>query len=59
MMTLRDIASLPEDEQPLTRASHDYYRALLRGLPETSLRQLRRTWLAEVQHVWPDALRLH
>jgi hypothetical protein len=53
MMTSRDIELLPEDDQAVTRASYDYYRALLSGAPEDERRRLRRIWLTEIQRRWP------
>jgi hypothetical protein len=56
-MTRQEIDLLPLPERTLTRASHDYYRALLRGAPEPERRRLCRIWLQEVQQRWPEVLR--
>ena len=53
MLTHRDIESLPPDDQAVTRASHEYYRALLSGMPEDERRRLRQIWLTELQRRWP------
>ena len=58
MMTNREINSLPENDQAVTRASHDYYKALLSGLPKDEQRRLRLIWLNEIQRRWPDTLYL-
>lgn len=55
MMTIRDINRLPESERAVTRASYQYYRAVLRGAPDTRRQQLRRLWLGEIQRRWPEA----
>lgn len=57
MMTLRDIEKLPECERIVTRASHQYYRALLQGAPGATRQRLRQLWLGEIQRRWPDAWR--
>jgi len=53
MLTHRDIDSLPLDDRAVTRASHEYYRALLSGMPEDERRRLRQIWLTELQRRWP------
>ena len=53
MLTHRDIESLPPNDQAITRASHEYYRALLSGMPEDERRRLRQIWLIELQRRWP------
>ena len=53
MLTHRDIESLPPDDQAVTRASHEYYQALLSGMPEDERRRLRQIWLTELQRRWP------
>jgi hypothetical protein len=55
-MTRREIDLLPLPERALTQASYDYYRALLRGVPELERRRLCRIWLQEVQQRWPEIL---
>ncbi|MCP5424734.1 MAG: hypothetical protein H6970_06655 [Gammaproteobacteria bacterium] len=54
MMTLHEIDALPPDDRAVTRASHDYYRALLVGAPLGERRRLRQAWLSEIQRRWPD-----
>lgn len=58
MMTQRDIERLPADDQAVTRASHDYYRALLSGVSKDERQRLRRVWLSEIQRRWPGTLNL-
>jgi len=55
MMTIRDIEKLPRGERAVTRASYQYYRALLHGVSEGARQNLRRQWLVELQRRWPDA----
>lgn len=57
MMTIRDINKLPECERAVTRASHQYYRALLHGAPDATRQRLRQLWLVELRRRWPDAWR--
>ncbi|HRF63312.1 MAG TPA: hypothetical protein P5260_13165 [Candidatus Competibacter sp.] len=57
MMTIRDINKLPEGERAITRASYQYYRALLHGAPNATCQRLRQVWLVELQRRWPDAWR--
>jgi hypothetical protein len=57
MMTLRNIEKLPECERAVTRASHQYYRALLQGASDATRQRLRRLWLSEIRRRWPDAWR--
>jgi hypothetical protein len=57
MMTIRDINRLPKSERELTRASYQYYRAVLQGAPDTTRQRLRRLWQGEIQRRWPDACR--
>lgn len=55
MMTIRDIEKLPRGERAVTRASYQYYRALLHGASAGTRQTLRRQWLVELQRRWPDA----
>jgi hypothetical protein len=55
MMTIRDIEKLPEGERAVTRASYQYYRALLQGAPDATRQRLRQLWLGEIRRRWPDA----
>jgi hypothetical protein len=57
MMTIRDIEKLPAGERAVTRASYQYYRALLQGAPDPARQRLRRLWLSEIHRRWPDAWR--
>lgn len=57
MMTIRDINKLPECERAVTRASYQYYRALLHGVPDATRQRLRQLWLVELQRRWPDPWR--
>jgi hypothetical protein len=57
MMTIRDINRLPESERAVTRASYQYYRAVLQGAPDTTCQRLRRLWLGEIRRRWPEACR--
>ncbi|HRD64608.1 MAG TPA: hypothetical protein PKY50_00465 [Candidatus Competibacter sp.] len=57
MMTIRDINRLPECERAVTRASYQYYRAVLHGAPNATRQRLRQLWLVELQRRWPDAWR--
>ncbi|HHW76872.1 MAG TPA: hypothetical protein GX399_07540 [Xanthomonadaceae bacterium] len=57
MMTIRDINKLPECERAITRASYQYYRALLGGAPNVTRQRLRQLWLVELRRRWPDAWR--
>ncbi|NJN45552.1 MAG: hypothetical protein HC808_02605 [Candidatus Competibacteraceae bacterium] len=54
MMTNREIDLLPQGDRAVTQASHDYYRALLVGVPTGERQRLRRAWLHEMQRRWPD-----
>lgn len=54
MMTIRDIEKLPECERAVTRASYQYYRALLHGVPYETRQRLRHRWLVELRRRWPD-----
>jgi hypothetical protein len=56
MMTTREIELLPEAERAITRASHNYYRALLSGAPKNKRQKLRKAWLNEIQRCWPGLL---
>lgn len=56
MMTIRDINKLPECDRAVTRASYEYYRAVLHGAPHEKCQRLRCAWLAEIQRRWPGAL---
>jgi hypothetical protein len=56
MMTTGEIELLPEAERAITRASHNYYRALLSGAPKDKRQKLRRAWLNEIQRCWPGLL---
>jgi hypothetical protein len=56
-MTIRDINRLPKSEREVTRASYQYYRAVLQGAPDTTRQRLRRLWQGEIQRRWPDACR--
>jgi ubiquinone/menaquinone biosynthesis C-methylase UbiE len=44
-------------ERAVTRASHQYYRALLHGAPAATRQRLRQLWLVELRRSWPDAWR--
>lgn len=57
MMTIRDIDKLPEGERAVTRASHQYFCALLHGAPDATRDRLRQLWVMELQRRWPDAWR--
>jgi hypothetical protein len=54
MMTPNEIDALPQNDRAVTRASHDYYRALLVGVPLGERQRLRQAWLCEIQRRWPD-----
>ncbi|MEE4379914.1 MAG: hypothetical protein V2J55_20695 [Candidatus Competibacteraceae bacterium] len=54
MMTNREIDLLPQGDRAVTQASHDYYRALLVGVPVGERQRLRQAWLHEMQRRWPD-----
>jgi hypothetical protein len=56
MMTNYEIDLLPAAERAVTRASHEYYRALLSGAPQDKRQRLRKAWLSEIQRCWPEAL---
>ena len=58
MLTDKEIKRLPENDREVTRASHDYYQALLSGAPDSELRRLRQAWLCEIYKRWPDTLPL-
>jgi hypothetical protein len=58
MLTYKEIKRLPENDREVTRASHDYYHALLSGAPDSELRRLRQVWLGEIYKRWPDTLPL-
>jgi len=49
MMTIGDINKLPERERAVTRASYQYYRAVLNGAPATTRQRLRQSWLIELR----------
>jgi hypothetical protein len=53
-MTHRDIELLPENDQAVTRASYNYYRAVLKGQSVNERNQLRQIWLREIQRRWPN-----
>lgn len=57
-MTRRDIDLLPENDQAVTRASYNYYRAVLNGKPIHERDQLRQIWLQEIQQRWPNLVAL-
>ena len=57
MMSIREIEKLPEDQRAVTRASYQYYRALLQGAPDATRLRLRQLWLGELQRRWPDTWR--
>lgn len=57
MISIREIEKLPEDQRAVTRASYQYYRALLQGAPDATRLRLRQLWLGELQRRWPDAWR--
>ena len=54
MLTYKDMDRLPENDRAVTRASHDYYQALLSGASESERRRLRLAWLHEIHRRWPD-----
>lgn len=53
-MTSQDIELLPKKDQAVTRASYDYYRAVLKGKSINERYQLRQIWLQEIQQRWPN-----
>ena len=55
MMTIGDINKLPERERAVTRASYQYYRAVLNGAPAPTRQRLRQSWVMELQRRWPEA----
>jgi hypothetical protein len=57
-MTSRDIELLPENDQAVTRASYNYYRAVLTGKSINERYQLRQIWLREIQRRWPNLVEL-
>lgn len=57
MLTYKDIERLPEDDRAVSRASHNYYQALLKGVSESERRRLQQIWLHEIHRRWPDTLR--
>ena len=57
MMSIREIEKLPEDQRAVTRASYQYYRALLQGAPDATRLRLRQLWVGELQRRWPDVWR--
>jgi|APFre7841882590_1041340.scaffolds.fasta_scaffold26817_2 hypothetical protein len=56
MLISKELEWLPEDDRVVTLASHDYYRALLRGAPDSERRRLQQAWICEIHKRWPDVL---
>ena len=56
MLTYKEMDRLPENDRAVTRASHDYYQALLNGAPGEELRKLLQMWLGEIHKRWPETL---
>jgi hypothetical protein len=54
MLTYKEMERLPENERAVTRASHDYYQALLKGASASEQHRLRQAWLQEIHRRWPD-----
>ena len=54
MLTYDEIEQLSKDDQAVTHASHEYYRALLGGASKDQRQRLLKVWRRELQRRWPD-----